>query len=226
MSRFRHEYKYYINRSQEALLHIKAAGLLEPDIHAGAEGGYLIRSLYFDDLDDTCLRENIDGTDPHSKFRIRYYNDDSCRLRLEKKTKYRGMTLKETCPLTLEEYDMLVSQDFPDIAGMPRSKQKLLMDFRLRALIPKVIVSYRRVPFVYSCGNVRVTFDQNVTSSGQTDRFLAGDYGERPVFSQGGCILEVKWDEILPLHIKETLKLDSLQWTSFSKYYMSRIYHL
>lgn len=226
MNRFRHEYKYSIDKVQETLLIIKAAGLLEPDPHVGADGSYLIRSLYFDDYDDTCLQENIDGIDPRSKFRIRYYNNDSEHLQLEKKIKYRGMTLKETCSLTRDEYDMLINQDFRNIAGMPRIKQKLFMEFQLRTLIPKIIVSYRRRPFIYNCGNVRVTFDQDMTSSGHIDCFLTGGYEERPVFSQGGSILEVKWDELLPLHIKDTLKLDSLQWTAFSKYYMSRLYHL
>lgn len=226
MNRYRHEYKYYLDCFQEALLYIKAGGLLELDTYAGEEGSYLIRSLYFDDHNDTCLQENIDGADPHSKFRIRYYNNDSEHLQLEKKTKYRGMTLKESCTITFDEYCMLVNQGFPNIAEMPQMKQKLLMEFRLKALVPKVIVSYRRTPFVYSCGNVRITFDRNVTSSGNIDKFLMGDYEERPILSQGGSILEVKWDEVLPFHVKETLRLDSLQWTAYSKYYMSRLYHL
>lgn len=226
MNRYRQEYKYLINRTQEMSLYIKVAGLLEPDVYADEDSSYLVRSLYFDDYDDTCLQENINGVDPRSKFRIRYYNDDLSYLQLEKKTKYKGMTLKETCFLTPEECNILIRQETPDIAGMPIIKKRLLTELRLRSLIPKVIVSYRRIPFTYTCGNIRVTFDRQLTSSNNIDRFISGDYEARPVFSPGESILEVKWDEVLPVHIKEILALDSLQWTAFSKYYMSRLYHL
>lgn len=67
-------------------------------------------------------------------------------------------------------------------------------------------------------GNVRVTFDMNITSSTQVRDFLTRNYRQRPILGKGGCILEVKWDEILPTHIKEVLDVGDLQWGSFSKY--------
>ena len=62
-SRYRHEYKYLTDSVQEAILLIRAKGLLERDPHAGETGSYLVRSLYFDDREDTCLWENESGTD-------------------------------------------------------------------------------------------------------------------------------------------------------------------
>lgn len=227
MSRYRHEYKYFLNAIQENILLIKAEGLLQRDCHAGEKGFYWIKSLYFDDLDNTCLNENIDGTDKRSKFRIRYYNDDKSYINLEKKSKIRGMTHKESCRLSIEECRMLIKGMIPtEIVDSNPVKQKLLLEMQLRGLQPKVIVTYKRRPFVYSAGNVRVTFDQNITSSTDISGFLEGNYIERPVLASGKSILEVKWDELLPLHIKEHLKIDGLQWTSFSKYYMCRRYHL
>ena len=100
------------------------------------------------------------------------------------------------------------------------------MEIQLRGLVPKVIVTYERVPFIYSGGNVRVTFDRNIASSPELDRFLSGDYAQRPVMPCGHSILEVKWDEIMPRHIKDTLKLEGLTWMAFSKYFMCRMFHL
>ena len=96
----------------------------------------------------------------------------------------------------------------------------------LRHLKPKVIVTYERVPFVYPGGNVRVTFDQKITSSAELGAFLSGEYAQRPILPVGKSVLEVKWDELLPLHIKDALNMDTLQWSAFSKYYMCRILHL
>lgn len=225
--RFRHEYKYMIDARQECILRVKAAGILTLDPHVRADGTYLIRSLYFDDINDTCLMENLAGTDPRSKFRIRYYNSDTERIALEKKSKVRGMCLKDSCDLTRAECEIFISGAVPPVTDkMSEMKKKLFTEVQLRGLIPKVIVTYERIPYIYSGGNVRVTFDRKITSSMELQKFLSGDYIERPVLEAGNSILEVKWDEVMPRHIKETLMLEKLNWTAFSKYFMCRRFHL
>lgn len=227
MNRYRHEYKYLIHATQEEILMIRAAGVMRADAHAGEGGTYLIRSLYFDDHRDTCLQENISGTDPRSKFRIRYYNNDTTMLRLEKKSKNRSMTLKESCVITQSECLRFMAGEIPEISeDMPQTKKALFSEMLMRDLKPKVIVTYERIPFVYPGGNVRVTFDRKISSSSKVDAFLSGDYPQRPILPVGTSVLEVKWDEVLPMHIKDALSMDTLQWTAFSKYSLCRRLHL
>ena len=205
MNSYRHEYKYVIDAAQRQILLIRASGLMPRDRHAGADGGYLIRS----------------------KFRIRYYNDDADAPRLEKKIKRHGMTRKESCALTPDEARLLTAGGtVPVEHGMPDDKKRLLLELQHRLLKPKVIVTYRRIPYVCTAGNVRVTFDEGITSSDETSRFLTHDYRQRPVMPLGQSILEVKWDDLLPLHIKGMMQLDTLQWSAFSKYYTCRRIHL
>ncbi len=64
---------------------------MERDPHARPDGTYTVHSLYFDDWRDTALREKIDGLPRREKFRIRYYNGDLSFIRLEKKSKVRGL---------------------------------------------------------------------------------------------------------------------------------------
>ena len=227
MNRYRHEFKYLIDPRQEALLRMKAGAVMRRDSHVGPGGAYLIRSAYFDDLEDSCLGENLGGTDPRSKFRIRYYNGDTGRIQLEKKSKQRGMCLKEACAITRRECEVFLSGEIPPFAQEdPEIKKRLFTEIRLRGLRPVTIVTYERIPFVYSGGNVRVTFDRKLSSSGDLDRFLSGDYPRRPVFPTGQSLMEVKWDEVFPRHIREILQTENLVWTAFSKYYMCRIVHL
>ena len=224
MDRYRHEYKYFIDNGQRKILLIKAGALMKPDPNVGSDGSYIIRSLYFDDLSDTCFYQNESGYDPRAKYRLRYYNDNPSFIRLEKKIKRRGMTLKRCCDLTEEEAGILVSGGFPDISSdMPDEKRRLLTEVMTQALIPKVIVPYRRSPFVYTAGNVRITFDSEITSSDETGKFLNSGYRQFPVLQPGMSILEVKWDELLPSHIKGVMQLDSLRWSTFSKYYTCRL---
>ena len=58
MDRYRHEYKYIIDPGQRQILLMKAKPMMKPDPHAGENGSYIIRSLYFDDIADTCFYQN------------------------------------------------------------------------------------------------------------------------------------------------------------------------
>lgn len=215
-----------INPMQEQLVLLKLQGLLQKDKHVGPEGYYLIRSLYFDDYYDSCYFENESGTDPRAKYRIRYYNHDTSRISLEKKIKQRGMTQKQTCLLTVEECKSMMRGKIPQVTeNMPMMKQKLLIEMQMKHMIPKVIVSYERIPFVYEIGNVRITIDRNISASAEVQAFLDETFQTRPIMAKGQQILEIKWDEILPSYIKKCLTLDSLQWTTFSKYYQCRKYN-
>ena len=80
--KYRHEYKYMINACQSAILESRVQSLMPRDAHLREAESYLIKSLYFDDLNDSCYYENEDGVDNRSKFRIRYYNSDLSYFRL------------------------------------------------------------------------------------------------------------------------------------------------
>ena len=147
-------------------------------------------------------------------------------MNLEKKSKVRGMCLKESCPLTPEECERMLRGEFVTAApGDPAVRKRLLAEINVRGMMPKTIVTYERVPLVYSGGNVRITFDRRITSSEDLRHFLTADYTERPVLPPGQSILEVKWDELMPGFIRENLNMEDLQWIAFSKYYLCRTIH-
>ena len=64
---FRHEYKYVCTRGQLAVERGRLASLLKPDSHAGRDGSYFIRSVYFDDPDSVSYYENEGGDDPRAR---------------------------------------------------------------------------------------------------------------------------------------------------------------
>ena len=224
--KFRHELKYPISAGQVQLLKNRMAHLIPLDSHAGA-GGYTIRSLYFDDYDNRCFRENEDGTDPREKFRIRIYNHSADRITLECKRKERGKTHKTSCPLTVEQTrHLMAGKPLPDIAAQPPLLQKLTVQMLTRGLRPVVIVEYDRIPYVYKNGNVRITLDTNIASSTDIGSFLEETIRKRPVMPAGQQLLEVKYDEYLPDFIYRSLQLHSLRQTAFSKYYICRKFSL
>lgn len=223
---YRHEDKYLCDAMQTAVLKMRSCGLLKRDSHAKG-GSYVVRSLYFDSPEDDCYYENESGVGERDKYRLRIYNADAGRIVLEKKSKTRGMTRKLSCPVSEE-----LCRKLMDGGGVGFSDResgltgRMLWEMQEKAMRPAVIVEYLRFPFVEPLGNVRVTFDENIASSNEISRFLDKELMVRPVLEKGMGILEVKWDAFLPGHIKRHLQLESLQWSSFSKYYLCRKYNM
>lgn len=226
-NRYRHEFKYLCSYGELMMLKVRLQGLVSLDTHVGESGVYNIRSLYFDDIYDTCYRENEAGTDPREKFRIRIYDHSSERISLELKRKVRGKTQKLSCLLTEEQCRRLMEGEIPVLQeNSPALLRKLCLLMQTRHMRPKVIVEYERVPYVYPHGNVRITMDENISASNRTDRFLERQIPLRPILEAGQHILEVKYDEYLPDGIYRTIQSGNLRQTAFSKYYLCRRYHL
>ena len=149
-NQYRHEFKYLVSYGQLKILETRLKGLIPLDTHVAQTGSYNIRSLYFDDYYDSYLKENESGTDPREKFRIRIYNHDSSRIRLEQKKKVRGKTQKLSCPLSLEQCQLLMQGEIPEIkADAPAVLIKLVLLMKTRLLRPKVIIEYERIPYIY-----------------------------------------------------------------------------
>ena len=96
---YRHEWKHEISVFDVLCLRQRLSSVMTPDPHAQG-GRYSVRSLYFDDLRDTALREKLDGVSRREKFRLRCYNGDDSYLVLEKKSKVGGLCAKEQTCLT------------------------------------------------------------------------------------------------------------------------------
>ena len=224
---YRHEYKYLVSAGQISALKGRAEAVLQMDSHVAASGAYAhfynIRSVYFDDGANTCYFENESGTDPREKYRIRIYNHSDSRITLECKRKCRGKGYKQSCRLSREQCEMLLAgKPLPEDASYPPVLQKLLLLIKTRGYRPVVIVEYDRVPYVHPVGNVRVTLDCNIRASTACQRFFEKEIPMRPILPTGQHIVEVKWDALLPDYIYRSLMLESLQWTSFSKFYLCR----
>lgn len=225
-AKYRHEYKYLIDEMENAVLKTRVSSLLAPDRHTQAGGAYRIRSLYFDSPYDHCYYENESGVGERDKYRIRIYNGDAGHIVLEKKSKKRQMTTKKSCLIDERICCQLMSGKGIQIApDLSEGQKQLLFEMQSKAMRPVVIVEYVRYPFVEENGNVRITFDEAIGSSNDISGFLKERIAVRPVLSKGMTVLEVKWDEFLPSYIKDHMQLDSLQWCSFSKYYLCRKYN-
>lgn len=224
--KYRNELKYICTESDLAILESRIKVLCKRDSHVGPSGTYDIRSIYFDDVNDSCFNENESGTDPRAKFRIRIYNGNADRITLEKKSKSHGLTHKDSVILSREQFDDIMSSKPSSLFTNSNNSASLLNQFEVlmytKGYRPKTIVAYKRTPFVFTAGNVRITLDRNIGHTDKFDLFFDESLPLTPVLANGTHILEVKYDELLPVFLYNALNLEGLQYTNFSKYYLSR----
>jgi len=221
---YRNELKHVIDAGDKAAICASLRAIARLDEHAGPDGRYKIRSLYFDNLYDTALREKLDGVNEREKFRIRYYNDDPSVIHLEKKVKRNGLGYKVSADLTKEEAQRIVDGDTDWMATSGRALViELYSKMKSQGLRPKTIVDYTRTPFVYGPGNVRVTIDEDIRTGLQCTDFLNPDCVTIPA-GERVILLEVKWDEYLPTVIQRAVQVKNRRTGAFSKYQTCRIY--
>lgn len=221
---WRHEIKYVCSEAQIPDIRNKVSTFCDLDEHVDADGRYYVRSVYFDDYNDSAYYENEMGVAPRRKYRIRLYDGDTERLTLERKSKFREQTYKENIPLSREQCRMMLSDDWmcADIGKEPLLLQQFYLEYRMKLLRPKVIVEYERVPYVYDTGNVRITFDQNISVSRDIGSFFEQSIITRPIMPEGQHVMEVKYDSLIPDFIYNAISEEKLRRTSYSKYYLCR----
>ncbi len=221
--KLRHEFKHEINKFDALELKSRLKTVMSLDTHTN-NGFYKIRSLYFDDLFDTALKENLSGVSNREKFRLRIYNYDESFILLEKKSKINGLCKKEQTRISKETAENLINGN---IEKIDICEDLLLNEFvtkiKIKGLKPKTIIDYKREPYVFSAGNVRVTIDYDIKSSLKSTEFFNYELPMVPI-KNSPIILEVKWDDFLPSIIKSVIQIKNNNRIAFSKYANSRMY--
>ena len=204
--KYRHELKFKISESAAEVLKHKLSLVMGTDNNAYYDdGSYLIKSLYFDDLNSKSYYEKMDGVLYRKKYRIRIYNDDDSFIRLEKKMKHNNMTAKEQILISKDIYCKILEGKLNEIDDAKGLLLEFLNDARTKGLVPSIIVAYHRTAFTYPISDVRITFDSNIESGLYNYDLFDSSAPTYRVDEKGKIVLEVKFNEILPLHIANIL---------------------
>ncbi len=219
---YRIEKKYIVTDFQIAHLQNKLSQIMQTDKHH-QDKAYQIRSLYFDDYYNTGYWENEDSIAEREKFRIRIYEAGTDMIKLEEKAKHLHYIRKQATAISMENCKLYMNGEIPDLLpDDPFLIKKMYAKMQMSYLKPVIIVEYERTAYVDPIGNVRITFDRNICGSREVESFLDKEIAATPILPKGEHIMEVKYDELLPDYIHGILMEESLQRTSFSKYYYAR----
>ncbi len=106
----RSELKYYISNFTYHILRNRLKYILKRDRHNLKDGGYFIRSLYFDSYSDDALYEKQSGFINRKKYRVRIYNTNSDFAKFEIKYRYNSQVFKESYVITRDSVEKLNSR--------------------------------------------------------------------------------------------------------------------
>lgn len=227
---FRHEVKSLISRKHALQLRTVLRPLLQPDPHAGPDGTYRVRSLYFDDPRDSALLEKEAGIGIRTKYRLRLYDHDPDTLRLECKGKEGEMVRKRTLPLSRDQALALLSGEagmFGLGAAADPAGDGLLWEFLLarhRGLLrPASLVDYQREAFVHPATRVRMTLDTELAAPRPPlELFDGGLASAARALPDSSVILELKFDRYVPESLARLLDRVPKIPMALSKYALCR----
>lgn len=218
----RQEKKYLLSYDQFCRMDAMLSKLLHPDQHNGRHG-YLVRSLYFDTMQEKDFHEKEDGLELRRKIRLRTYDPAAETALLEMKQKQGENQKKRSLKISRQ-----------DAAEMIKGRYGCLSDYEekfaaecyglmnVQCYRPKAVVEYRRKAYVVSENQTRITFDYDVRATECSYDLFAPNLKQYPVLDPYLVILEVKYNGFLLSYIKQILSIDGKSQTSVSKYSLSR----
>ncbi|MEG1547370.1 MAG: polyphosphate polymerase domain-containing protein [Clostridia bacterium] len=225
---YRHELKYYINQGDYTLLSKKLSLTMEQDRFARKNGGeYFIRSLYFDDVNDTAFRDKLNGVDQRDKVRIRIYNMTDDTIKLECKHKQNGYILKDSIPLSRRECDALLSGTYSFLLQRKEPfAHAMFARFATSRLLPCVMVDYTREAYTFPLEDVRVTFDKNLHTGYRSVALFDAHAPTYPVIDRYDMVMEVKFNKYLSTYIRSLIQTEAHTRSAISKYCLCRRFEL
>jgi len=176
-----------------------------------------VNSIYFDDLNYSSIKENLDGVAEKKKYRIRWYGekDKLNNPKLEIKTKKGFQTNKKVSEINeLNNMKFLLDQNIEKIEEIINNKLNLN-----KRIFPLLSTHYNRDYFISNNGLVRATVDYDLASislSNNKDKNIIKNYNRN-------IILELKYDIDLDNYVRNSIKKISMRLSRNSKFINSAI---
>lgn len=212
------EYKYLINKRMFELLKNELSLVMTLDPNTPSQGFYNVRSIYFDSANHKDYYSGLYGLCHKEKYRIRFYNLDPTHIIFEKKEKFNQKSRKYSSHLSLYHYKELLKGNHSIINQNNSIKTNVYSTFQSMNYRPKIVVSYNRVAYVLPYNNIRVTLDYDTSYTSIQQGLFQKNLGFYSIDSEYKYILEIKFNNFLPNHIKNTLQRYINHRLSISKY--------
>ena len=219
---FRSEKKYLINTVQYMQLSNLLSRVLKEDENNGCSG-YNIRSLYFDTPFNRDFYDRVDGIENRRKIRLRTYDVDSERVKLEVKYKFNAAQRKDSIWISKEDAKGLMNGEYERLRSYDHQTANTMYQLMKNDYYrPAVMNTYNRKAFIHHTNNIRITLDSNIRSNETNLDFFCKDVSFLPILDFDLHVLEVKYDKFLYRWLSDILAACDEKQQSASKYSLSR----
>ena len=216
----RHEIKYSINETTMHNIRDKLKEVLQVDRNIN---GYMVRSLYFDSINDIDYHEKLEGAMIRKKIRMRIYDLESNKVKLEMKSKYDTHQLKESLLIDRQTAEQIIEGNYEVLLNYKDEVAKqIYLIMRENCYRPKSIIEYKRIAF-FSSNDTRVTIDYDIKSCRyHNGEFFKKEINYLDITRPNEVVLEVKYNQFIESYINYILGNYIANKQSFSKYVMGR----
>ena len=180
------------------------------------DGGYTVKSYYFDSLFYSGFFEKEDGNYERKKYRVRTYGSTGYYI-LEKKIKRGSLNSKKSGEISAGDADLLI-KGHTGIATGNVVTDEIISEMYMNGCRYAIYIEYIRQPFVLEDIDLRITFDSGIGR-------VFGNYGlyelapdPTPLFYNGETIMEIKYKETLPAWLMKAIYRNAPAEFSMSKY--------
>ena len=218
----RKEEKYLITLP-DARRYMNTLGkFMAQDQHNGV-GGYNIRSLYFDSLNDRDFIEKEEGLFFRKKIRLRLYDPKSTYAILEMKQKQGENQFKRSLRIGREDAILLTKGIYTPLLKYKQPfAQECFTIMNMECYRPKTIVEYNRKAFIAKENRIRITFDSVLKATESCYDLFSEHLCLYPVMEQSLVVMEIKYNGFLLNYIKDMVREVNRSNLSVSKYCLGR----
>ena len=220
----RFEYKYIIAHEDAVAFRANLAPYTSVDPHSDPERGYPVYSIYWDSPELVLFWEKLDGIKYRRKLRFRRYAGGDgafveIKQRIDRTVQKRRVLLDVP---TIQRRFRWDSAEEDDLDGRQRpDRVELEAHFLQRhyGLEPKMAVGYRRQAlFGRYESDLRITFDSRLRYSAQDLALDAPFEIGKEILPADRVVLEIKFNERVPLWLCKLIQRHGLEMVRMSKY--------
>lgn len=192
------------------------------DSHNGTSG-YMIRSLYFDTINDRDFYEKENGIELRRKIRLRNYDPQNDFAVLEMKQKQGEYQLKRSLKMKRQDaFEMTKGNYSPLLNYSEPFAIECYGLMNTHCYRPKTVVQYNRKAYIAKENKIRITFDNNIIATESCFDIFSENLCMYPVFDKFNVILEVKYNQFLLSYIRDFINMLDRSELSVSKYCLAR----
>lgn len=218
----RQEKKYLLNYLEFRDYSNYLEQLLLQDPHNGNDG-YIVRSLYFDTLDNKDFYLKEMGVELRRKIRLRVYDPNDKFAMLEIKQKEGDNQMKRSLKIKKEDALEMIKGHYECLL---KYKEEFALEcytyMITEGYVPVCVVQYNRKAFICKENKTRITFDNNIIATESNFNIFDKELVMYPVFSKFNVVLEVKYNSFLLSYVKDFINMVNKSQISASKYCLAR----